>query len=106
LNHVRDLIEFDLGHDLALQRLADEAGITAHRFAAAFTKAYGVPPHRYVTSRRIERAKTLLRQTDMPIAQIAVETGFANQSHLASTFRRDVGETPGAYRRATSTRPG
>jgi len=106
LNHVRDLIEFDLGHDLALQRLADEAGITAHSFAAAFTKAFGVPPHRYVTSRRIERAKTLLRQTDMPIAQIAVETGFANQSHLASTFRRNVGETPGAYRRATSARPG
>lgn len=105
LNHVRDLIEFELDQDLALERLAAEAGIAAHAFAAAFTKAYGIPPHRYVTSRRIERAKTLLQQTDMPIARIAMDTGFASQSHLAATFRRAVGETPGAYRRSTASRP-
>jgi AraC family transcriptional regulator len=105
LNHVRDLIEFDLGEDLGLERLAAEAGIAAHAFAAAFTKTYGVPPHRYVTSRRIERAKTLLRHTDLPIARIALDTGFASQSHLAATFRRNVGETPGSYRRSKSSRP-
>jgi len=104
LNHVRDLIEVELGQDLALERLAAEAGIAAHAFAAAFTKEYGIPPHRYVTSRRIERAKTLLRQTDLPVARIAMDTGFASQSHLASTFRRNVGETPGSYRRANSSR--
>jgi len=104
LNHVRDLIEFELGQDLALERLAAEAGIAAHAFAAAFSKAYGIPPHRYVTSRRIERAKSLLRQTDLPIVRIAVDTGFASQSHLAATFRRYVGETPGAYRRSTYSR--
>jgi AraC family transcriptional regulator len=104
LNHVRDMIEVELDQDLALDRLASEAGIAAHAFAAAFTKAYGVSPHRYVTSRRIERAKTLLRETDLPIARIAVDTGFASQSHLASTFRRNVGETPADYRRAASAR--
>ncbi|HEY4609871.1 MAG TPA: AraC family transcriptional regulator [Ilumatobacteraceae bacterium] len=105
LNHVRDLIEFELGEDLALERLAAEAGIAAHAFAAAFTKAYGVSPHRYVTSRRIERVKSLLRQTDLPIARIAVDTGFASQSHMTATFRRHVGETPGSYRRSIVSRP-
>lgn len=99
MDHVRDLIESALGEDLALERLATEAGVAAHAFAAAFTRAFGVPPYRYVIQRRIERAKTLLRHTDMPIAGIAYETGFASQSHLAATFKRSVGVTPGAYRR-------
>ena len=105
MNHVRDLIESALGEDLALERLADEAGIAAHAFSAAFTKAVGMPPYRYVIHRRIERAKKLLRHTDLPISRIAYETGFASQSHLASTFKKAVGETPGAYRRAIATRP-
>jgi AraC family transcriptional regulator len=100
--HVRDLIESALGEDLALERLADEAGIAVHSFAAAFTKAFGVPPYHYVIQRRVERAKTMLRHTDLPISRIAYETGFASQSHLATTFKRNVGETPGAYRRSTA----
>ena len=100
MSHVRDLIESALGEDLALERLAREAGIAPHAFSAAFVKAFGVPPYRYVILRRVERAKTLLRNTDLPIARIAYETGFASQSHLASTFRRSVGQSPGAYRRS------
>lgn len=99
MDHVRDLIESALGEDLALERLAAEAGIAAHAFAAAFTRTFGVPPYRYVIQRRVERAKVLLRHTDMPVAGIAYETGFASQSHLATTFKRSVGVTPGAYRR-------
>jgi len=99
LERARDLIESALGEDLALERLAAEAGITAHAFAAAFTRAFGVPPYRYVIQRRVERAKDLLRHTDLPIARIAYDTGFASQSHLATTFKRSVGLTPGAYRR-------
>ena len=98
--HVRDLIESALGEDLALERLAAEAGVAVHTFAEAFTKAFGTPPYRYVIQRRVERAKTMLRHTDLPIARIAYETGFASQSHLATTFKRNVGQTPGAYRRA------
>jgi AraC family transcriptional regulator len=101
INHVRDLIECALGEDLALERLAAEAGVAAHAFSAAFTKAVGIPPYRYVIVRRVERAKKLLRHTDLPISRIAYETGFASQSHLASTFKRAVGQTPGAYRRST-----
>jgi AraC family transcriptional regulator len=66
----------------------------------AFTKAFGTPPYRYVIQRRVERAKSLLRHTDLPVARIAYETGFASQSHLASTFKRTVGLTPGDYRRS------
>lgn len=102
--HVRDLIESSLGEDLALSRLAAEAGIAVHAFAAAFTKAFGMPPYRYVIQRRVERAKTMLRQTDMPISRIAYETGFASQSHLATTFKRNVGQTPGDYRRSLDSR--
>jgi AraC family transcriptional regulator len=100
LTHVRDLIESALGEDLALERLASEAGIAPHAFAVAFTKAFGTPPYRYVIQRRVERAKSLLRHTDLPVARIAYETGFASQSHLASTFKRTVGLTPGDYRRS------
>jgi AraC family transcriptional regulator len=64
-----------------------------------------MPPYRYVILRRIDRAKKLLRHTDLPISRIAYDTGFASQSHLASTFKRVVGETPGAYRRSTASRP-
>jgi AraC family transcriptional regulator len=103
--HVRDFIESSLGEDLALERLAAEAGIAVHAFAAAFTKAFGTPPYRYVIQRRVERAKTILRQTDLPISRIAYETGFASQSHLATTFKREVGQTPGDYRRSIGARP-
>jgi AraC family transcriptional regulator len=105
MSHVRDLIESALGEDLALERLAGEAGIAPHAFSAAFTKSVGMPPYRYVILRRIDRAKKLLRHTDLPISRIAYDTGFASQSHLASTFKRVVGETPGAYRRSTASRP-
>ncbi len=99
MRHVREVIESALDEDLSLERLAREAGIGAHAFSAAFTRAFGETPHRYVLNRRIERAKALLRDTAIPVAEIALQTGFASQSHLASAFRRIVGATPGAYRR-------
>ncbi|MEY2417045.1 MAG: AraC family transcriptional regulator, partial [Ilumatobacteraceae bacterium] len=104
MSHVRDLIESALDEDLALERLAAEAGVAPHAFAAAFSKVVGIPPYRYVILRRVERAKKLLRLTDLPISRIAYDTGFASQSHLATTFKRNVGETPGAYRRSVATR--
>jgi AraC family transcriptional regulator len=100
LNHVRDLIEAELDQDLSLERLAGEAGIGAHAFSAAFVRCFGVSPHRYVVERRIERAKRLLRDSDLPVATIAAHTGFANQSHLATVFKRTVGVTPRDYQRA------
>lgn len=64
---------------------------------AAFTSAE-TAPHRYVTDRRIERAKELLSATDLPIAEVTPACGFCDQSHLARWFKRVVGVTPAAYR--------
>jgi len=99
MRHVRELIEAALDEDLSLERLAREAGIGAHAFSAAFVRAVGTTPHRYVLERRIERAKALLLAGAAPMTEVALQTGFANQSHLASAFKRLVGVTPGEFRR-------
>jgi len=98
LRHVRELIEASLDEDLSLDRLAREAGIGTHAFSAAFLRAVGTTPHKYVLERRTERAKALLR-SGVPVADVALQTGFASQSHLATAFKRAVGMTPGQYRR-------
>ena len=99
-HRVRDFVEAHLGDDLSLTALADIACLSPYHFSRSFKLATGVGPHRYVIQRRIERAKRLLRQTGLPLALIAQETGFADQSHLAQTFRREVGVTPGRFRAA------
>ncbi|MGH6981559.1 MAG: helix-turn-helix domain-containing protein [Stellaceae bacterium] len=99
LRHVRELIEASLDEDLSLERLAREAAIGAHAFSAAFLRTVGTTPHKYVLERRIERAKKLLRSGATPVAEVALQTGFASQSHLATAFKRAVGVTPGEYRR-------
>jgi len=81
-------------HGLAvLVRLSDK------QFARAFRISVGCPPHAYVLQRRILRAKTLIVETDLPLAQIALEAGLADQAHLSRLFRRFFGATPSAYRR-------
>jgi AraC family transcriptional regulator len=98
MRHVRELIESALDENLSLERLAREAGIGAHAFTGAFLRAVGITPHRYVLERRVERAKALLLGTELPIVEIALKSGFASQSHLATMFKRHVGETPRAFR--------
>ncbi|HKM74205.1 MAG TPA: helix-turn-helix transcriptional regulator [Stellaceae bacterium] len=63
-----------------------------------FKEAAGVGPQRYVIQRRLERAKTLMRRTHQPLALIAQEAGFADQSHLTSIFRREMDMRPGRFR--------
>ena len=100
LRRVRDFIEAHLDDDLSLTVLADIACLSPYHFSRSFKEAAGVGPQRYVIQRRIERAKTLLRQTHQPLARIAQEAGFADQSHLTSIFRREIGMTPGRFRAA------
>ncbi len=104
MRHVCDLIESTLGENLSLERLAHEAGISAHAFSNAFLRACGVTPHGYVLERRLERAKLLLGQGSLPVVEIALQTGFSSQSHLASAFKRVVGVTPGEYQRGSAPR--
>lgn len=81
-----------------VRRLARVSGVSEAHFARAFRNAFGVPPHRYLLTRRIERAKALLRDTDMPITQIAFQTGWDSLGTFGRTFRDITGENPSALR--------
>ena len=77
-----------------VRRLARVSGVSHAHFARSFKEAFGVPPHRYLLTRRIERATTLLRDTDMPITEIAFETGWGSLGTFGRTFRDVTGESP------------
>jgi AraC family transcriptional regulator len=100
LQRVCDYIEAHLDDRLSLADLARVACLSPYHFSRSFKQAVGVGVQRYVMQRRIERAKTLMRRTNQPLALIAQEAGFTDQSHLTSIFRRETGETPGRYRAA------
>ncbi len=98
---VRKLLEFveeNLAGDLSLEAMASEVNVSPVYLVRAFKGAVGEAPHRYVLSRRIERAKELLRDAELSIVEIALATGFSSQSHLSSWFRRFVGVSPAVYR--------
>ena len=98
LQRVRDYVEAHLDEDLSLTVLADIACLSPYHFSRSLKQAVGVGPQRYVMQRRIERAKTLMRRSNQPLAWVAQEAGFADQSHLTSMFRREMGLTPGRFR--------
>lgn len=81
-----------------VQRLARVSGASAAHFARSFKEAFGVPPHRYLLTRRIERAMALLRETDLSITEIAFQTGWNSLGTFGRTFRDVTGENPGAIR--------
>jgi AraC family transcriptional regulator len=104
LRRVLDYIEANLGRDLGLAELAEVACLSPFHFSRLFARAAGVGPQRYVIQRRVERAKALLRQGETPLAAIAQELGFADQSHFTNAFRREAGVTPGRYRAANRSK--
>lgn len=99
LRTVLDFIHTNLAKHLGLTELAAAIHMTPQHFANLFRKSTGHAPHEYVVQERIERAKHLLAETSVPIAEIALQVGFANQSHLTDSFRRLAGVTPWRYRR-------
>lgn len=99
IRRVIDFIEENLDRDLSLEALAAEVNISPLYLPRAFKTAIGQSTHQYVLQRRIERAKKLLGSSDMPIAEIALSSGFSSQSHLSNWFQRFVGVSPAAYRR-------
>jgi AraC family transcriptional regulator len=98
LARVIDYIEAHLGEDLSLKHIAEVAELSPSHFLTLFKRSTGLAPHRYVMMHRLEKAKVLLRQTKMPIADIAGQTGFADQSHLTRSMRRHIGLTPKVLR--------
>jgi AraC family transcriptional regulator len=95
---VMDFMQAHLGEDLSLDILAQQSGFSPYHFARLFRRTMGESPHQFVLRQRIERVQRLLKKTDAPLAHIAVECGFASQSHLTQVFKRYLGLTPRAYR--------
>jgi len=98
LKRVLEYIHTNLGCDLHLRELAEVADLSTFHFAKQFKRSTGCSPHQYVLQRRLERAKELLRNPQISLAEVSLRAGFADQSHLCNVFRRFVGLTPARFR--------
>ena len=97
---VREFVATHLAYPIGLADLAAAVGFTPTRFARGFKQGTGTTPYHYVLTVRLQRAKTLLRTTALPIIEIALACGFSHQEHLTRMFRRETGTTPAVYRRS------
>ncbi|RST84302.1 AraC family transcriptional regulator [Aquibium carbonis] len=98
LRMVVDAVEAWIDEEVSLDRLASVAGLGKYHFATAFRQATGLTPHRFVTLRRIDRAKAALAGRES-ITTIALACGFASHQHFTTAFRRETGTTPSEWRR-------
>jgi len=95
---VLSYIEDNVGEDISLSEIAAVSGLSVSHFKRLFRESVGLPVHQYLIRRRLERAKELLAEGKLSISQIAIETGFAHQSHLARHMRRVFGISPRTLR--------
>jgi AraC family transcriptional regulator len=93
-------IDERLAEDVSLSSLAELVHLSPYHFSRAFKQSFGMPPHRYLTSRRIERAKSLLAARKLSVTEIGLDVGFSETSSFTSAFRKVTGETPSDYRRS------
>jgi AraC-like DNA-binding protein len=100
LRRVTDYLAAHLAEDIPLQILSDLVKLSRSYFSRAFKVSTGLAPHQWLLQARIAKAKQLLLETHRPLAQIAIDVGFADQAHFTRTFRRETGESPGAWQRA------
>jgi AraC-like DNA-binding protein len=106
LRRARDLIDREYAEPLDLDAMAREAGYSRFHFARAFTAAYGETPRAYLTRRRIERAKTLLRSANLSVTEICFLVGFSSLGSFSARFRALVGRSPSEYRGESVARTG
>jgi transcriptional regulator GlxA family with amidase domain len=98
LLRAKDRMDVASHEEWPVDRLARVSRVSQAHFARSFRDAFGVPPHRYLLTRRIERAKTLLRDTEMSITDIAFQTGWKSLGTFGRIFRDVTGESPGQLR--------
>jgi len=96
---VRRLLDQEFEERWTLEQLADRVGLAPSYLAGLFVDQLGLPPHRYLTERRIDRARQLLETSDLSITAMAVSLGFSSSQHFARVFRQLTGTTPTAFRR-------
>jgi AraC family transcriptional regulator len=99
LDAMLDFIDAGLAEPLRIDQLAARAGVSRAHFIRRFHDVTGMSPHRYITLRRVEKAKELLRATHRTLVEIALEVGFGNQSHFAQVFHAHTAQTPSQYRK-------
>jgi transcriptional regulator GlxA family with amidase domain len=105
VQRVIDYIEANLAGRIEAKELPRLVNLSTSHFFRAFKISVGIPPHEYITQRRIDRVLDMLRMTNVPLLQIAVECGLRDQSHLCRVFRRVVGQSPNEWRRANTVDP-
>ena len=98
LRSARDLLDGHFDERVSLRGLAREAGVHPVYFAAAFRRFHGCSVGEYLRRRRLQYARRRLADPEVPLARVAAEAGFADQSHLTRTFKRFTGMTPSRYR--------
>lgn len=98
LANAQDFIQGHLCDDISLEQIAAAVGLSTFHFARAFKQSTGQSPHRFVLERRLDRAKRLMASTDLPLGEIAIESGFSDLSHFSRTFSEMVGETARTFR--------
>ena len=98
LLRAKDRMDAASHEEWPIERLASVSGVSEAHFARSFKDAFGVPPHRYLLTRRIERAKALLRDTDQPIIDVAFQTGWNSLGTFGRIFRDITGESPSELR--------
>src|SRR5918996_98186 len=100
LLRARDLVDGRYAEPLDLAALAKAAHVSPRHFSRSFRRVFGETPHQYLLSRRLERARYLLRTSDLGVGEVCLEVGFASVGSFTTTFRRHVGVSPTTYRRA------
>src|SRR5262245_49093890 len=109
LLRAKDRMDAASHEEWPVRRLARVSGVSEAHFARSFKQAFGVPPHRYLLTRRVERATALLREPDLPITEIALRTGWGSVGTFGRTFHDVTGESPSAVRereQAAGNEPG
>ena len=105
LLRAKDRMDAASHEEWPVRRLARVSCVSPAHFARSFKEAFGVPPHRYLLTRRLERAKALLRDTDLSITEIAFQTGWQSLGTFGRTFRDVTGESPGELRAREKVAP-